>query len=165
MKVLSRFIWILGIIVSICFLSGCPTPVQPPPQSPPPPQPVTIVDSKDIVLEEHHWMIHGADGINLPQPGQVTITFNLKQWTRDYYLEVMLLDLANYLDFSKGRNFSAVWHKAVINLGPLTEMFGVSGGIYFLVVDNSDNGWFKTDFDFVTDIAVYDIKLVYTPNQ
>lgn len=70
-----------------------------------------------------------------------------------------------FLDFSKGRNFSAVWHKAVINLGPLTEMFGVSGGIYFLVVDNSDNGWFKTDFDFVNDIAVYDIKLVYTPNQ
>ena len=36
-------------------------------------------------------------------------------------------------------------------------------GNYALVVDNTDDGWEVTDFDFVNDYAVFDLEVYFQP--
>lgn len=58
----------------------------------------------------------------------------------------------------------SAWHKSVYKKGYYSFEFNdVAPGKYVLVIDNTDKGWERTDFDFVNDYVVFDLKAYFKP--
>ncbi|WP_448521535.1 hypothetical protein [Pseudothermotoga sp.] len=73
------------------------------------------------------------------------------------------MTMDGFAAYDGGEAFSA-WHWSVYEEGHYYfEFDGVAPGNYALVVDNTDDGWEVTDFDFVKDSAVFDLEVYFQP--
>lgn len=101
--------------------------------------------------------------ITIDKVGRVYGHINLTHWDGHYGLEILLMTMDGFAAYTGGGNYSAQ-HKSIYTKGHYSfEFTNVAPGNYVLVVDNTDKGWEETDFDFVNDYAVFDLKAYFEP--
>jgi len=128
------------------------------PEPPPPPQPKLVAYWNTYALDEDYftWQQFPVD-----KTGQIYGYIDLKHWDEHYGLEILLMTTDSFAAYKRGGAYFA-WHKSVYREGQWYFSFpNVAPGNYVLVVDNTDEGWEETDFDFVNDYAVFDLKAYY----
>jgi hypothetical protein len=144
---------ILGLLV---FLGGCAVQVQVPV---PVPERVLLAQFKNQVLDEN-WYVY-KENIAIDKMGRVYGYIDLTHWPGHYGLEILFMTMDSFAAYDGGESFSA-WHQSFYTEGRHNfEFKDVPPGNYALVVDNTDRGWERTDFDFVNDYAVFDLEVYF----
>jgi hypothetical protein len=120
---------------------------------------VLLARFEDQVLDEQRYV--SKENIAIGKTGRVYGYINLTHWRGHYGLEILFMTMDSFADYDGGGNFSA-WHQSFYTEGRhYFEFKDVAPGNYALVVDNTDRGWAKTDFDFVNDYAVFDLEVYF----
>ena len=127
----------------------------------PVPLPVRVLLARfeDEALDEN-WYLYKKN-IAIGKMGRVYGYINLTHWPGHYGLEVLFMTMDSFAAYESWESFSA-WYKIFYTEGRhYFEFKNVPPGNYALVVDNTDRGWAKTDFDFVNDYAVFDLEVYF----
>jgi hypothetical protein len=142
---------ILGLLV---FLGGCAAQVQVPV-----PVRVLLARFENEALDEDYYL--SKKNIAIGKMGRVYGYINLTHWDGHYGLEILFMTMDSFAAYVGGESFSA-WYKIFYTEGRhYFEFKNVPPGNYALVVDNTNLGWAKTDFDFVNDYAVFDLEVYF----
>ena len=120
---------------------------------------VLIAWTEDKSLDEDYYYYWSP--ITITTTGEVYGWLHLTHWDGDYGLEILLMTASDFADFQSGGAYAA-WHKSVFEEGWHYFCFSnVTPGNYVLIVDNTDEGWETTDFDFENDYAVFDLEAYF----
>ncbi len=159
---MRKHMWIVGVVLAIIMiiLGGCVAVISDTESSGGATNPPKLIyQVYDEELDENYYL--PSKLIYIDKSGEVYGTINLKHWDGDYGLEIMLMDSANYNLYQNDQPFSA-WHKSVYSTGKHEFKFvNVTPGYYVIVVDNTNEGWEKTDFDLENDYAVFDLEAYF----
>ena len=101
----------------------------------------------------------------ISENGYLEVVFNLKQWSKKFYPEILFMNSKNFQNFRDNSEYYA-WHYTITDSGTTVVKFtDITPGQYHIVVDNSDMGWELSDEDDVNDIIVYDITADFYPEK
>lgn len=128
------------------------------------PQEQLLVSDDNIVIAEDQTL-YVQELLEITQGEELRVEMNLKSWSGDYGIELILLSDEQAARLEAGLSFSADWHETVVDQGTHTYIVHdvTDRDDYRFVVDNSDAGWETTDFDGVADNAIFDLELILVP--
>lgn len=123
----------------------------------------TLLYTGRITLPENYYF--GSEGFIIQTSGQFFLDINLHNWPGDYALEVFLMTPEEYERYRQGPEFSVLWR---YNL-PIADHYKLltgnfTSGVYHLVIDNTDDGWVRTDTDEFNDTGELDLKIYFRAN-
>lgn len=149
------------MVLSVSLLSGCPVAIVE--AQPDVPEPELLAYDSDCLLHEHHYMSYGP--ITLAgESSDLKIELNLRTWDGDYKLELLFMTEANFTDFQATFGVYEADRTSLSITGITTwDLTVVPPGVYYFVVDNSDEGWEETDLDGEDDAALFDFVIYKMP--
>jgi len=98
------------------------------------------------------------------ESSDLKIELNLRTWDGDYKLELLFMTEANFTDFQATFGVYEADRTSLSITGITTwDLTVVPPGVYYFVVDNSDEGWEETDLDGEDDAALFDFVIYKMP--
>jgi Viral BACON domain len=130
------------------------------------PDSYTLLDLTEMILYEGQEAHYGP--FTLSYNTVPSIDLDLYSWPGDYEFEVLLLEEAEYTAYASGESFEAYWSYSQIPQGSQEATSPVAipaSSRLYVVMDNSDKGFFQTDGDPGSDVAQFDFVLTMTPQE
>ncbi|MFN3821912.1 MAG: fibronectin type III domain-containing protein [bacterium] len=123
----------------------------------------TLLYTGRITLPENYYF--ASESFTIQTSGQFFIDINLQNWPGDYALEVFIMTPEEYERYRQGPDFGVQWRYNLPRADHYKLLTGsFTQGDYYLIIDNTDDGWVETDTDEFNDTGELDIKIYFRAN-